>query len=83
MITLTCAHCGGVHLAPNGHAPNGKRRLRCHDCGRNSVLRQRLAHSVRRSLSFSETGEWHERGLLLFLHEHNATVQSRPLQKNY
>ncbi len=35
-ITLTCAHCGGTDLTRNGHAPNGKQKLRCKGCGRSS-----------------------------------------------
>jgi transposase-like protein len=35
-ITLTCAHCGGTDLTRNGHAPNGKQKLRCEGCGRSS-----------------------------------------------
>jgi len=36
MITevLLCRHCGGPRLVRNGHAPNGKQRYRCRDCGR-------------------------------------------------
>ena len=54
------------------HRPAGKGDGQtCHVERLNNTLRQRLARFVRRTLSFSKNDQWHERCLLLFLHEYN------------
>lgn len=35
---LECPHCGGSHIVKFGHAPNGRQRFRCKECGRTFVL---------------------------------------------
>ena len=30
---LECPHCSGENLVKNGHAPNGKQKYLCNDCG--------------------------------------------------
>lgn len=38
MVTqlVRCYHCGSEKLVKNGHAPNGKQKYRCKDCGKSS-----------------------------------------------
>lgn len=33
---VQCRHCGSEALVKNGHAPNGKQKYLCKDCGRSS-----------------------------------------------
>jgi transposase-like protein len=38
MVTriVSCYHCGSKQLVKNGHAPNGKQKYLCKDCGQSS-----------------------------------------------
>jgi len=38
MVTtnVSCYHCGSEKLVKNGHAPNGKQKYLCRDCGKAS-----------------------------------------------
>jgi transposase-like protein len=35
-IVVRCYHCGSKKLVKNGHAPNGKQKYGCKDCGKAS-----------------------------------------------
>ena len=50
----------------------------CHIERFNSILRQRRARFVRRTLSFSRTDEMHENCLRLFLEEYNQQKAGQP-----
>lgn len=38
MVTqvISCHHCGNEKLVKNGHAPNGKQKYQCKNCGKAS-----------------------------------------------
>ena len=36
IVTLLCTHCHSQNIIRFGHAPNGKQRYLCRDCGRRS-----------------------------------------------
>jgi len=62
-------------IPPEQHHPVGKEMGETAHIERwNNTLHQHLAHSVRKTLSFSKYIHWHEVCLKLFLHRYNTAL---------